>query len=120
VYVLEQWINKLHDFGMSRKYDSWLLYAKVADVSEAVKQRADALMLSGESAMGRFPEKSLSVLRTVSLRIEKWWRQSGEHETMDLMDLSHSISGRISEEICNSAAQIGNVKWFKRIWSIHS
>ena len=79
----------------------------MADVSEAVKQRADALMLSGESAMGRFPEKSLSVLRTVSLRIEKWWRQSKEHETMELLELSHSGSGRISEEICNSAAQMG-------------
>ncbi|BFG16204.1 hypothetical protein CerSpe_024780 [Prunus speciosa] len=31
--------------------------AEVADVSEAVRQRADALMLSGESAMGQFPEK---------------------------------------------------------------
>ncbi|RVW55580.1 Pyruvate kinase isozyme A, chloroplastic [Vitis vinifera] len=49
--------------------------AEVADVSEAVRQRADALMLSGESAMGLFPEKALAVLRSVSVRIEKWWRE---------------------------------------------
>eukprot|EP00250_Pteridium_aquilinum_P034769 c8074_g1_i1 orf=435-2339(+) len=82
--------------------------AEVADVSEAVKQRADALMLSGESAMGSYPEKALSVLRTVSLRIEKWWRQSKRHETIHLNDLSESISDRISEEICISAAQMAN------------
>ncbi|XP_073286805.1 pyruvate kinase isozyme A, chloroplastic-like, partial [Primulina huaijiensis] len=46
--------------------------AEVADVSEAVRQRADALMLSGESAMGLYPEKALAVLRSVSVRIEKW------------------------------------------------
>ncbi|CAN0857254.1 Pyruvate kinase isozyme A, chloroplastic [Linum grandiflorum] len=45
--------------------------AEVADVSEAVRQRADALMLSGESAMGQFPDKALAVLRSVSVRIEK-------------------------------------------------
>ena len=47
--------------------------AEVADVSEAVKQQADGLMLSGESAMGQYPAKALAVLRSVSLRIGTWW-----------------------------------------------
>ncbi|KAF8710058.1 hypothetical protein HU200_029786 [Digitaria exilis] len=82
--------------------------AEVADVSEAVRQRADALMLSGESAMGRYPEKALSVLRSVSLRIEKWWREEKRHETLELQDVSSSFSDKISEEICNSAAKMAN------------
>ncbi|TKV90834.1 hypothetical protein SEVIR_9G055400v4 [Setaria viridis] len=82
--------------------------AEVADVSEAVRQRADALMLSGESAMGRYPEKALSVLRSVSLRIEKWWREEKRHEALELQDVSSSFSDKISEEICNSAAKIAN------------
>ena len=77
--------------------------AEVADVSEAVRQRADALMLSGESAMGRYPEKALSVLRSVSLRIEKWWREEKRHEALELQGVSSSFSDKISEEICNSA-----------------
>ena len=81
--------------------------AEVADVSEAVRQRADALMLSGESAMGRYPEKALSVLRSVSLRIEKWWREEKRHEALELQDVSSSFSDKISEEICNSAAKMG-------------
>eukprot|EP00249_Psilotum_nudum_P016694 c25950_g1_i1 orf=321-2270(+) len=82
--------------------------AEVADVSEAVKQRADALMLSGESAMGSYPDKALSVLRTVSLRIEHWWREEKRHELMTLLELSESIPERISEQICTSAAQMAN------------
>lgn len=39
-----------------------------------VRQRADALMLSGESAVGAYPEKALGVLRQVSTRIEEWCR----------------------------------------------
>ncbi|XP_039798796.1 pyruvate kinase isozyme A, chloroplastic-like isoform X1 [Panicum virgatum] len=82
--------------------------AEVADVSEAVRQRADALMLSGESAMGRYPEKALSVLRSVSLRIEKWWREEKRHEALELQGVSSSFSDKISEEICNSAAKMAN------------
>ncbi|KAF8783674.1 hypothetical protein HU200_000398 [Digitaria exilis] len=80
--------------------------AEVADVSEAVRQRADALMLSGESAMGRYPEKALSVLRSVSIRIEKWWREEKRHEALELQGVSSSFSDKISEEICNSAAKM--------------
>eukprot|EP00262_Sarcandra_glabra_P013292 TRINITY_DN3649_c0_g1_i1.p1 TRINITY_DN3649_c0_g1~~TRINITY_DN3649_c0_g1_i1.p1 ORF type:complete len:579 (-),score=93.94 TRINITY_DN3649_c0_g1_i1:147-1883(-) len=82
--------------------------AEVADVSEAVRQRADALMLSGESAMGQFPDKSLAVLRSVSLRIERWWREEKRHEAMELSDIASSFSDSISEEICNSAAKMAN------------
>lgn len=82
--------------------------AEVADVSEAVKQRADALMLSGESAMGQFPEKALGVLRSVSLRIEHCCREEKQYEPMPLPDIASSVEDSISEGICNSAAQMAN------------
>ncbi|XP_031113273.1 pyruvate kinase isozyme A, chloroplastic-like [Ipomoea triloba] len=82
--------------------------AEVADVSEAVRQRADALMLSGESAMGQYPDKALTVLRTVSLRIEKQWREQKQHEAMELPSIASSFGDSISEEICNSAAKMAN------------
>ena len=44
----------------------------MADVSEAVRQYADALMLSGESAIGSYGQKALSVLQMVSNRMELW------------------------------------------------
>ena len=48
--------------------------AEVADISDVVRQRADALMLSGESAAGAYPDKAVAVLRAVSGRIEEWCR----------------------------------------------
>ncbi|EPS67863.1 hypothetical protein M569_06907, partial [Genlisea aurea] len=97
----------------SQLLDSMIEYptptrAEVADVSEAVRQRADALMLSGESAMGQYPEKALTVLRTVSLRIEKWWRDEKRHEVMELPAIASTFSDSISEEICNCAAKMAN------------
>ncbi|KAF2313915.1 hypothetical protein GH714_020508 [Hevea brasiliensis] len=80
--------------------------AEVADVSEAVRQRADALMLSGESAMGQYPEKGI-VLRSVSVRIEKWWREAKRHEATQLPAVGSALSDSVSEEICNSAAKMG-------------
>lgn len=46
----------------------------MADISDVVRQRADALMLSGESAAGAYPEKAVGVLRQVATRIEEWCR----------------------------------------------
>ncbi|KAG6484775.1 pyruvate kinase isozyme A, chloroplastic-like [Zingiber officinale] len=97
----------------SQLLDSMIEYptptrAEVADVSEAVRQRADALMLSGESAMGQYPDKALTVLRSVSLRIERWWREEKRHEAMELPIVANSFSDKIIEEICNSAAKMAN------------
>lgn len=82
--------------------------AEVADVSEMVRQRVDALMLSGESAMGQFPEKALSVLRTASLRMEQWCREQKLHESMCLQQLANALPDQISEQICNAVALMAN------------
>ncbi len=90
---------------------------QVADVSEAVRQRGDALMLSGESAMGLYPEKALSVLRTVSLRMERWCREEKIHQAIRLPELSTALHERISEQISISAAQMGE---YIHLLMIHS
>ncbi|KAK1439977.1 hypothetical protein QVD17_05802 [Tagetes erecta] len=80
--------------------------AEIADVCEAVKQYADALMLSGESAVGSFGEKALSVLRTASTRMEAWSRE--ETQLVPQRALGFSLSDQIAEETCNSAARMAN------------
>ncbi|KAL5561811.1 hypothetical protein UlMin_031558 [Ulmus minor] len=82
--------------------------AEVADVSEAVGQQADALMLSSESAMGNYPEKALAVLTTVSSRIERHLREKKHHDTVKLPVITSPLTCDISEELCNAAANMAN------------
>jgi pyruvate kinase len=45
--------------------------AEITDVANAVFEQADALMLSGETTIGRYPVECVEVLRRVALRIER-------------------------------------------------
>eukprot|EP00475_Leptophrys_vorax_P040523 TRINITY_DN7521_c0_g2_i1.p1 TRINITY_DN7521_c0_g2~~TRINITY_DN7521_c0_g2_i1.p1 ORF type:complete len:375 (-),score=14.42 TRINITY_DN7521_c0_g2_i1:1014-2138(-) len=90
--------------------------AEVADTAEAVHQQSDALMLSGESAMGLFPLKALEVLHTVASRFEAEgvYRDHSDHHDRrelsrrigELPELADSLPGRMSEQICAAAAQM--------------
>uniref|UniRef100_R7WD34 Pyruvate kinase n=1 Tax=Aegilops tauschii TaxID=37682 RepID=R7WD34_AEGTA len=82
--------------------------AEVADVSEAVRQYADAIMLSAESAIGAFPEKALSVLRAASERMESWSREENMQRHLPQYQLAIALPDRISEQICTSAVEMAN------------
>ncbi|CAN6449997.1 unnamed protein product [Victoria cruziana] len=82
--------------------------AEVADVSEVVRQYADAMMLSEESAVGLFADKALSVLHAVSAHMERLCRYGCLQKTLSTRQLSLSLSDRIAEQICNSAAEMAN------------
>ena len=44
--------------------------AEVTDVANAVFEEADAIMLSGETATGKYPEKCVEMLNNIALRVE--------------------------------------------------
>ena len=45
--------------------------AEVTDVANAVFEQADALMLSAETTLGRYPVECVEVLHRVATRIER-------------------------------------------------
>ena len=45
--------------------------AEITDVANAVFEQADAIMLSGETSVGRYPVESVEVLNRVAARIER-------------------------------------------------
>ena len=45
--------------------------AEVTDVANAVYEQVDAVMLSGETATGKYPERCVSVLDRIARRIER-------------------------------------------------
>lgn len=74
--------------------------AEVTDITHAVQQGADAIMLSGETATGRHPLKALEVMDAVARRIERHLA----HDTT----VRISPSNRSKEELSRSAAILGN------------
>jgi pyruvate kinase len=97
--------------------------AEVADVADVVRQRADALMLSGESAVGGHGPKALGVLRGVARRMEARVAAGGGAGDADgassystavgtgapaLPQIGATPDGRVSEELCASAALMAN------------
>lgn len=74
--------------------------AEVTDITQAVLQGTDAIMLSGETATGKHPLKSLHVMDVVARRIEK---------QMELdTKVKVKASGNAKNEIARSASILNN------------
>lgn len=95
--------------------ESMVLYptptrAEVTDMTEAVKQRVDALVLTAETASGKFPFKSVSTMDSVILRMQRRLHDIGENvETPPLVKDTTWWTpgvGDVAEGIANSAADL--------------
>lgn len=49
--------------------------AEATDVANAILDGTDALMLSGETAIGKYPAKTIATMSTIAMRTERAWIQ---------------------------------------------
>lgn len=80
--------------------------AEVSDVANAVLQGADAIMLSGESAAGKYPLESVKMMAMIADRTESTMDYSEIYKKL-MNTESTSVTEVISQAVVNSSLQIG-------------
>lgn len=79
--------------------------AEATDVANAVYDGADAIMLSGETAVGKYPMKAIQTMALIAAEAEKTLEYKGLEPNP--LPLSHSISTAIDRASCQLAYDLG-------------
>lgn len=88
--------------------------AEVSDVANSVIDGADAVMLSGETSIGKFPVKTVSTMREIIRDIERS-QYTNRKNTAYIDNLKDLNSRKISDAICAHAAQLSEQAGAKAI-----
>ncbi len=87
--------------------------AEASDVANAILDGSSAVMLSGETAMGKYPVEAVRTMATLALRAEASLREYGY-----LQKILPNPSNRVTEAIARYAVQIAETLEAAAIFSI--
>lgn len=80
--------------------------AEVSDVATAIEESSDCVMLSGESASGKYPDLAVEMQAKISATMEKYLNY--ENLAKEAYDTSeHSNNDAISNAVANTASLVG-------------
>ena len=80
--------------------------AEATDVANAVYDGTSAIMLSGETAIGKYPIESLNTMRRIAVSTEQNIRYENRFLTK-LPEFSTSVTSAISQATCSTAHSLG-------------
>lgn len=79
--------------------------AEVSDVANAVIDGTSAIMLSGETAMGKYPLEALKTMANIALHTEKKFDYWTAFKNMDY-DVSNNVADAVSHACCSAALEL--------------
>lgn len=77
--------------------------AEVSDIANAILDGTDAVMLSNETAVGKYPVEAVATMAQVALRIEQ---ETFGQEAADMVGSPRSIPNAISQAVARIASQL--------------
>lgn len=80
--------------------------AEASDVANAVLDGSDAVMLSGETAVGKHPVRVVEAMGKIVEAAEQHWRQSGPGSTLAELEPSIKEGPEITEAVSYTACQL--------------
>lgn len=81
--------------------------AEITDVANAVFDGTSAVMLSGESAMGKYPVTAVQVMSTIATQAERDAEAYRLYRSIDLESDTNSVTNAICEGATHAAHDIG-------------
>ncbi len=80
--------------------------AEVSDIASAIYQRADAVMLSGETANGMYPVEAVSTMARVAIEIEKDNNHNKPFIDMNMVDINNEITAQLSRSAVRASLNL--------------
>jgi pyruvate kinase len=77
--------------------------AEVTDVANAIYQGTDAVMLSGETANGKYPRESVRTMANIAKETEKELRP---YYKLELKDITHPVAAVLSCQLVNATRKL--------------
>lgn len=79
--------------------------AEVSDIANAVYQHTDALMLSGETAYGKYPVEAISTMARVAMEVERSLSRSTDDEATPYIE--NDVTAFLASQAVNSSRMLG-------------